>query len=500
MGIKFQPLLFSGFVSSSSGGGGGGYAGWKAPVTTEASLPTVGNTDGDVRVTTATDYLWVWDAATSRWINTGVKSSVVGSSPNASGYSLNYVNVGSNRTELQLSLQPANSTNPGIVTTGTQTLSGNKTLSNDLTVQGTTYANGGVDTTTNGATLSIGTVNAGIINLGNASAVINFNGTVNNNNVTNLNVADQLITINDGGGAGSGSGSGFEIEEAGVATGYIKTSGDRNSFSLKAPNTAGIATITPGVAGITLNQSSHNPVTVTDTNSIDLTLASQALSADVRFANSTIDSNTSGIKVATGGISNNEVNNTAAIARTKLASGTTYRILANDVTGVMSENAAITANRAVISDSNGQLLHSTTTATEIGYVSGVTSAIQSQINAISSALGPVVAGTFTGLANNTANQAITGFTLSTAAVGSFEALVRVRIDATSDLFSTFKLIGTQKAASAWDVTSSFGGDSIPGVSFDALDTAGTTQVRISVGNMTGFVSGAVIFRAMTLGV
>jgi hypothetical protein len=42
--------------------------------------------------------------------------------------------------------------------------------------------------------------------------------------------------------------------------------------------------------------------------------------------------------------------------------------------------AAITANRAVISDANGLPTHSTVTNTELAYLSGVTSAIQTQIN------------------------------------------------------------------------------------------------------------------------
>lgn len=42
--------------------------------------------------------------------------------------------------------------------------------------------------------------------------------------------------------------------------------------------------------------------------------------------------------------------------------------------------AAITASRALISDANGLPTHATTTATEIGYVNGVTSAIQTQLD------------------------------------------------------------------------------------------------------------------------
>ncbi len=49
--------------------------------------------------------------------------------------------------------------------------------------------------------------------------------------------------------------------------------------------------------------------------------------------------------------------------------------------GAVVEAAAITAARALISDANGIPTHSATTSTELGYVSGVTSAIQTQLNA-----------------------------------------------------------------------------------------------------------------------
>jgi len=84
--------------------------------------------------------------------------------------------------------------------------------------------------------------------------------------------------------------------------------------------------------------------------------------------------------IGAGVIVNADINGAAAIARSKTATGTAYRILANDSSGVMSENAAITASRAVASDANGQLAASATTATELGYLSGVTSAIQTQLD------------------------------------------------------------------------------------------------------------------------
>ncbi|MDG0816203.1 tail fiber domain-containing protein [Bdellovibrio svalbardensis] len=48
--------------------------------------------------------------------------------------------------------------------------------------------------------------------------------------------------------------------------------------------------------------------------------------------------------------------------------------------GAIVEATAITANKALVSDSNGIPTHSAVTNTELGYVSGVTSPIQSQLN------------------------------------------------------------------------------------------------------------------------
>lgn len=62
--------------------------------------------------------------------------------------------------------------------------------------------------------------------------------------------------------------------------------------------------------------------------------------------------------------------------------GTQYRLAHYATTGdAVSEAAAITPSMALVSDGNGVPTHSTTTATEIGYVNGVTSAIQTQLDA-----------------------------------------------------------------------------------------------------------------------
>jgi len=74
---------------------------------------------------------------------------------------------------------------------------------------------------------------------------------------------------------------------------------------------------------------------------------------------------------------------TLSIAKGGTNSGTALnnsRIMVSTA-GTIAENAAITASRALASSASGIPEASATTATELGYVSGVTSAIQTQLNA-----------------------------------------------------------------------------------------------------------------------
>jgi hypothetical protein len=79
----------------------------------------------------------------------------------------------------------------------------------------------------------------------------------------------------------------------------------------------------------------------------------------------------------------------------------------------LAGGAPLTASRAVVSDGSGEAESSAVTATELGYVSGVTSAIQTQIDAISSQVTPdwqpsVRAATTAALAANTYDNGTSG--------------------------------------------------------------------------------------------
>jgi len=159
---------------------------------------------------------------------------------------------------------------------------------------------------------------------------------------------------------------------------------------LRAP--VGVASYTmdlPNVAG-TLGQSlkadaSGNLVWGTDTDTdttytadgegLELSTTTFGLELD----GTTLSKSATGLKV--NSITNTEVSASADIARSKFADGAANRILVNDGSGVMTDAAAITANMALISNANGIPVADTgVSATELGYVDGVTSGIQTQLD------------------------------------------------------------------------------------------------------------------------
>jgi len=79
-----------------------------------------------------------------------------------------------------------------------------------------------------------------------------------------------------------------------------------------------------------------------------------AMTGDISITNAGVSA------IGTGVIVNADVNASAGIVRSKFATGTNYRILANSATGVMSENAALTAAGIPYADANGQLATSAT--------------------------------------------------------------------------------------------------------------------------------------------
>jgi hypothetical protein len=181
--------------------------------------------------------------------------------------------------------------------------------------------------------------------------------------------------------------------------------------------------------------------------------------------------------------------------------------------GAVVEAAAITATRALVSDANGIPTHSAVTATELGYVSGVTSAIQTQLdgkqatgNYITALTGDVtasgpgsVAGTVNTVGGAAAADVATATTLANAATSANTNSAIVRRDGSGNFSAgtiTANLTGNASGTAA-NVTGTVAianggtGQTAKTAAFDALSPTtskgdlivsdGTDNIRLAVG-------------------
>jgi len=249
------------YPAAGSGGGVPTYA-------TAAAFPS-GPSDGQLAIALDSHLLYEYNLGLLTWQVIGGANLVLSiSTIDSQTPSANGAVIASNG----LVMQSASATVPGLMSTAAQTFAGIKTFNASI------VADGGVDAT---GTLTLGSA-ATTINIGNAGSVVNIQGTTIYENTPILQVVDPKITLNTGGGAGSGQNSGFEIEEAGSITGYVQTSAARTAYELKAPASAGVVSIVPGSAPYTIDQGSHNPVTIGTANG--LSLSTQVLSMDLASA------------------------------------------------------------------------------------------------------------------------------------------------------------------------------------------------------------------------
>lgn len=113
----------------------------------------------------------------------------------------------------------------------------------------------------------------------------------------------------------------------------------------------------------------------------------------------------------------------------------------------------------------------------------------------------IPATSFTTLANNTTNQTITGFLLDST-VRSFNAEISILIDnGGTGLYTSITMKGVRKHASQWS-SYEISTDSLGDIDFitdwTIQNVSGDGQVRVSIGNISGFVSGSIQFRVITL--
>lgn len=198
---------------------------------------------------------------------------------------------------------------------------------------------------------------------------------------------------------------------------------------------------------------------------------------------------------------NADINSAAAIARTKLASGSNDHVVINNGSGVMSSEALLNVSRggtgvSGASASNGQLLigngsgyalSTLTAGTNISITNGAGSIT---INATGTT-GDISLTSFSAANNQAAAANVTGLAFANGVVRSFEALVSVTVDATSDLFEVFTLRGVQRG-SDWDLNVTSNGDD----SGHVFSITNAGQIQYQNLNYAGFVSSTMSFRAI----
>jgi hypothetical protein len=126
-----------------------GAANYREPVASFATLPSVGNAIGDVRVTldTASLYIWdgsVWQTATGGSGLSNLNGQTGSSQSFSAGTTGSDFNVSSSGNVHTFNIPNAGATARGVVSTSAQSFAGNKTFLNDVIIDGLLTLNGGV--------------------------------------------------------------------------------------------------------------------------------------------------------------------------------------------------------------------------------------------------------------------------------------------------------------------------------------------------------------------
>lgn len=210
-----------------------------------------------------------------------------------------------------------------------------------------------------GTTINIGTgLGANTINIGASGDTINLAGDTNIIKTTNLEVHDNIITLNKGSsGSSTARLSGIQIRDNNNdASGFIRTAALGNQFELKAPESS----FTLSTPILTKNEV---VATVSNLDTYETTLS---FGSPLVRAGSLIT-----MPAATS--SNNGFLSSAMF--------NAFNGKQASITGAATTitTANLTANRALVSDANGKVGTSTVSSTTLGYLDA-TSSVQNQLN------------------------------------------------------------------------------------------------------------------------
>ena len=250
----------------------------------------------------------------------------------------------------------------------------------------------------------------------NDDAVVTGNLTVNGDTVTanavNLIVQDQFIALSNGGTNSMDVGIFYNRGTSGNAAIWYDASA-YGFYLSKTRDPFSNTTISPtGVANLTMGVLTASELDISGDVDVDGTLETDAFSIngtavsataaelnglDGLTASRALEVNGSGILTASA-VTSTELgylDGVTSAIQTQFSGAETRRT--NNIAGAVSTvtTSDLTADRAVISNGSGKLAVSAVTSTEIGYLDGVTSSIQTQIDAAGATFANVFYATTT---------------------------------------------------------------------------------------------------------
>lgn len=293
-----------------------GDAHWKAPVASAGLLPSLNNATGDARVDNSTQTVYVWDG--SAWIAVATPGAAIA---------------------IDGLIGDVSASGPGVVTA---------------------------------------TINSGVI----VNSMINASAAIALSKLAALTI-NRAIVSNGSGFLSAATTTATEIGYVNGVTSSIQTQldGKQTTGNYITALTGNIVATGPGSVSATIQAG----VIVNSMISASAAIAYSKLALTDSIVNADINS-AAAIAYSKLALSNSivnaDINASAAIAYSKLAlSNSIVNADINTAAAIaFSKMAALATNRAVITDGSGIVTVSPTTATEIGFVAGVTSAIQTQLN------------------------------------------------------------------------------------------------------------------------
>lgn len=198
--------------------------------------------------------------------------------------------------------------------------------------------------------------------------------------------------------------------DAGAAIAYSKLA---LSNSIDNADINSSAAIAQSKLALDITDSEVNASAAIAQSKLALDITNSEINASAAIAYSKLD--------LTGNIVNADINASAAIAQSKIALDITNSEINAAAAIAFSKMENLTASRALVSDGSGDVSVSAVTATELGYLDGVTSNIQTQINGALTnpmdAVGQVIYGGASGVATKLA-AGTTGQVLTSSGAGA----------------------------------------------------------------------------------